>query len=124
MAEDPIPADVQDFIIKNIDSVAYLEALLLLRADAAAAWAAPAVAARLYIAEAEAAAILSRLADVGFAVSDAGTYRYARDTPGDDMVRRLAEIYARNLIPVTNLIHSRSRHIRAFASAFKLRKDT
>jgi hypothetical protein len=40
------------------------------------------------------------------------------------IVERLAVLYARYLIPVTNIIHSSPRTIRAFADAFKLRKDT
>jgi hypothetical protein len=39
------------------------------------------------------------------------------------MIARLADVYARHLIPVTNLIHSKPRRIREFADAFKLRKD-
>jgi hypothetical protein len=124
MAEDPIPADVHEFIVTNIDSIAYLEALLLLRADRAMAWTAAAVAARLYIPEAEAGSILSRLADNRFAASERGAFRYDCDADGDLMVGRLSEIYSRHLIPVTNLIHSRPGRIRAFASAFKLRKDS
>lgn len=39
------------------------------------------------------------------------------------MVDRLAETYARSLVPVTRLIHERDIAIRKFADAFKLRKD-
>ncbi len=123
MAEDPIPADVREFIIKNIDSIAYLEALLLLRADRAIAWTAASVAARLYIAEAEATAILARLMGEGFAIGDDRGFRYAGEPAAEGMITQLADLYSRHLIPVTNLIHSRPGRIRAFASAFKLRKD-
>lgn len=124
MAEDPIPADVHEFIVKNIDSIAYLEALFLLRANDGIAWTAPAVAARLYIGEAEAAGLLARLSEDGFAVVEDGRFRYGCTPAVADMVSRLAEIYSRHLIPVTNIIHSRPGRIRAFASAFKLRKDS
>ena len=43
MADDPIPADLRDFILRYIDSVAHLEALLLLRANPETAWQAAAV---------------------------------------------------------------------------------
>lgn len=123
MAEDPIPADVREFIVSNIDSIAYLEALLLLRADRAVSWTAPSVAARLYINETEAETLLSRLSGAGFAALQDGRFHYECDVAVDDIVGRLAGLYSRHLIPVTNLIHSRSGRIQAFASAFKLRKD-
>jgi hypothetical protein len=39
------------------------------------------------------------------------------------MVDRLADAYARHLIPVTNLIHGKPRRLREFSDAFKIRKD-
>jgi hypothetical protein len=39
------------------------------------------------------------------------------------MIDRLAESYAKQLIPITNLIHGKPRRIRQFADAFKFRKD-
>ena len=40
------------------------------------------------------------------------------------MLERLAEIYAKHLVPVTNLIHSKPKpRIQEFADAFRLRKD-
>lgn len=123
MAEDPIPADVRDFIIKNIDSIAYLEALLLLRTERGSAWSAQTVASRLYISEAEATDILARLSADGFAGLVEQGVQFQADTQAEEMIARLALLYARHLIPVTNLIHSRPGRIRAFASAFRLRKD-
>lgn len=123
MAEDPIPADVREFIVGNIDSIAYLEALLLLRVDMGVKWTAQSVAARLYVDEVDAGAILARLAAEGFAVCEGPSFRYECTPEVDLVVQRLAQSYASHLIPVTNLIHSRSGAIQAFASAFKLRKD-
>ena len=39
------------------------------------------------------------------------------------MIDRLADSYAKQLIPITNMIHSKPRRIRQFADAFKFRKD-
>jgi hypothetical protein len=39
------------------------------------------------------------------------------------MVDRLADAYAKHLIPVTNMIHAKPRRIREFADAFRFRKD-
>jgi hypothetical protein len=38
MNDESIPADLRDFILRYIDSVAHLEALLLLRANAETSW--------------------------------------------------------------------------------------
>jgi len=124
MAEDPIPADVREFIEKNIDTIACLEALLLLRANVECSWTSAAVAGRLYIGETDADAILHRLTTAGFAEKAEGSFRYTAEPALDAMAGRLTDLYSRHLIPITNLIHSRSGRIRAFASAFKLRKDS
>ena len=47
MADDAIPDGVRDFVLRHIDSVAQLEALLLLRANSNENWDVPRAAARL-----------------------------------------------------------------------------
>lgn len=124
MPDDPIPDDVRNFILKHIDSIAHLEALLLLRRETAAGWTAPGAAKHLYIKENEAAELLARLAADGFLAASDGVYGYAGGSEEQRRVTsRLADIYARHLVPVTNLIHSKPRRIREFAAAFKLTKD-
>jgi hypothetical protein len=123
MAGDEIPAALRDFIEKNIDTVAELEALLLLRSNADEAWDTKLLARRLYVAEAEAAAILVRMVDLGFASGVGDAYRYAHGSPQAETIDRLAEAYARQLIPITKLIHAKPRGIRAFADAFKWKRD-
>jgi hypothetical protein len=123
VAEDGIPAELRDFIARHIDSVGQLEALLLLRDNAERGWSASELAARLYVAEAEAAAILAHLAVQGFVTVKGETVQYDRQARQAGMVDRLAETYARQLIPITNLIHAKPRGIRAFADAFKLKRD-
>jgi len=44
MTDDPIPDDVKTFLLRYIDSIAQLEALLLLRANAELAWSADTLA--------------------------------------------------------------------------------
>jgi hypothetical protein len=124
MADDPIPEDVRDFIIRHIDSIAQLEALLLLRASPAERWSSEAISARLYVDETQAAAIITRLNADGFLTGDGITFHYAASgTSVDATVAKLAAFYSKHLIPVTNLIHGKPSRIREFASAFKLRKD-
>jgi hypothetical protein len=124
MPDDPIPAELRDFILKFIDSVAHLEALLLLRANPQTAWEAPAVAARLYTSTDQAGEVLAQLCSERLLVCENNRYRYEGQAPEHlAMIDRLAESYAKHLIPITNLIHSKPRRIREFADAFKFRKD-
>ena len=123
MAEDGIPAELRDFIINSIDTVGQIEALLLLRADPDKAWDVSQLANRLYVNEAEAVAIVAHLVDQGFATAAEGSYRYDRGGKQTPVIDQLAEAYTRQLIPITNLIHGKPRGIRAFADAFKIKRD-
>lgn len=128
MSADPIPEDVKKFILFKIDSIAQMEALLLLRENAQEKWDTATVARRLYISEQETADVLAQLWSQGFLAVNSGApplYQYSPTSPElGQMVDRMAEVYARHLVPVTNLIHSKPRtRIQEFADAFKLRKD-
>jgi hypothetical protein len=51
------------------------------------------------------------------------SYRYNPAGDQASIIDQLAEAYARQLIPITNLIHAKTRGIRAFADAFKIKRD-
>jgi hypothetical protein len=124
MADEPVPGEVRDFILRHIDSVAQLEALLLLRANPGERWDVARTAQRLYTNEQDIAGVLTQLCHDGLLSVSEGVYRY--DCATDElreMVDRLAATYAQQLIAVTNIIHAKPRRIRQFADAFKLRKD-
>lgn len=123
MVNDLIPDDVRNFICNHIDSVAQLEALLLLRANSNQNWDAARAAARLYAGEAEISQVLARLCADGLLSCKDDVYRYECSPETQAAVDRLADAYNRYLIPVTNVIHTKSRRIREFANAFKFRKD-
>ncbi|MCK6450937.1 MAG: hypothetical protein L6R19_08800 [Alphaproteobacteria bacterium] len=124
MAETIIPDDLRDFVLRHIDSVAQLEALLLLRSNAGRSWDVPQMAKRLYIDEQAASEALTRLSADGLVSHKGGQFRYEGQAEElRRMVDRLADAYARHLIPVTNLIHGKPRRIREFADAFKFRRD-
>jgi hypothetical protein len=128
MPDDPIPDDVKAFLLRYIDSIAQLEALLLLRANAELAWSADMLAKRLYIPVLETAEILARLCADGFLTARGGEpllYQYhCTSREQAHIVDHVAELYARYLIPVTHLIHAKPRtRVQAFADAFRLRKD-
>jgi len=124
MADDIIPGDLRDFILRYVDSIGQLEALLLLRTHANEEWDIKRTAARLYSSEAEVAESLGRLCADGLLGCNEDRYRYAPQSSDlQSMVDRLATAYAKHLIPVTNMIHAKPRRIREFAEAFKFRRD-
>lgn len=128
MSDEVIPQDVQQFILQNIDSIAQLEGLLLLRNDSSVEWNAAVLSHRLYISEAETSQLLAQLEARDILSSSGGkrpAYRYAPKSPDlDEMIGRLAELYARYLVPVTNIVHSKPKsRIQEFSDAFWLRKD-
>lgn len=119
-----LPNEIQRFIAKNIDSVGQLEALLLLRAEPRP-WSRLDCARRLYTGVAETTAMLDALCRAGLLVCEGDLYRY--DCKTEELrhkVDDLAQVYARQLIAVTNLIHAKARRMRAFADAFRFRKDS
>jgi hypothetical protein len=123
VAEESVAADLRTFIARYIDSVAELEALLLLRNNPARKWTLAEIAQRLYTSETETNVALLRLCSDGMAACHDDLYQYGCSPALAQMVDRLAEAYRHQLIPITNLIHSKPRRIREFADAFKLKKD-
>lgn len=126
----PIPEDIRRFVLTSIPSVPHLEALLLLRADPDLAWTSASLAARLYVSDKAAHALLVDLCESGMGAARPGAggaidYRFA---PGSAQLHatidQLAELYARHLLDITHLIHSKlDRKAQQFANAFKWRKD-
>ncbi|WP_229463939.1 hypothetical protein [Massilia sp. 9I] len=118
------------FVLTSVPSVPFLEALLLLRANAGQQWSGEMLASRLYTSERTAQGLLDELCRSGMAAPcpppHQHCYCYA---PASAVLREridgLAELYARHLVDVTNLIHSTlDRKAQQFADAFRLRKDT
>jgi DNA-binding IclR family transcriptional regulator len=119
-----IPDELKRFILTSVPSVPYLEAMLLLRGEAQAAWDASMLAKRLYVTQARSAALLQQLAEAGFVVADAQGWRWQPSPEAAQRVDQLAAAYSDNLLGVTELIHSREdRRARQFADAFRLRKE-
>lgn len=122
-----MPAETQRFILLAVPSVPYLEALLLLRGAPQLSWDAKQVARRLYLSEKAAQGLLDQLYAAG-AVTAGGaapeSFCYAPQTEHMRlMIDGLADIYSRNLIGVSNLIHSKTNmKARQFADAFVFRK--
>jgi hypothetical protein len=130
MEKAPIPEDLRRFVLTSIPSVPFLEALLLLRANPARQWHSEMLAQRLYVRERTAHALLEDLCRAGMVGPCADTpqacYQYQPSSePLRERIDALADLYARQLVEVTLLIHSTlDRKAQQFADAFKLRKDS
>lgn len=128
MDRDDIPDDVSRFILLAVPSVPYLEAMLLMRRECERPWGSRQLSARIYVNEKVAQSIMKGLHEqgiLGVTDQDHQLYEFCPASPElADMIGRLADIYAKNLIGVTNLIHSStSKKARQFADAFIWRKD-
>jgi hypothetical protein len=124
MPDQALPAELRDFLATHIDSIAELEALLLVRERRETVWDVHSLAKRLYVEEQQAQEVLSHLGAHGFVERDADGFRYAPASEDlDRLAGLLAEYYRHHLIPVTQLVHAKTRRIRQFADAFKLKKD-
>jgi hypothetical protein len=126
MTPDDIPDDLRRFILTSVPSVPYLEAILLLQRERGTGWTAPVLARRLYLPEPRAVELLGNLHAAGIvARSDTQeSYTYEPAAGLAAMIERLAQLYAANLVAVTDLIHSGvDRRAYQFADAFRLRKD-
>jgi len=123
MAAHYVPGEVRDFILKHIASVAQIEALLLIWSNPEERWGLPEIAARIYASETETAKALEGLSVDGLVVCTDGIFRLSASTENNDMIRRLQGAYARYLIPVTDIIHGRSRNAPSAAETFQSQKD-
>ncbi len=105
-------------------SVPHLEALLLLR-ERAAGWTVEELASRLYVSAAAASRLVADLGQAGLAREVEGQAVFE---PAHEAMRAqvdaLSGVYARNVVAVSQLIHSTTdRKAFHFADAFRLRKE-
>ena len=123
-----IPAEVEQFVVNRIESVAHLEALLLMRRESEKMWTDLELAKRLYIDTGQAQSILSHLCVDGFIVAKSAKpvgYQY-RPTSQElaKLVDLTADAYSKYLVPVTNLVHSNAKsRVQKFADAFRLKRE-
>ena len=109
MPEPYVPDEVREFIIKHIATVPQIEALLLIWSSPEKRWSLRQVAARIYTSDAEAARALDGLCAGGLLVRREGNFTLDSSAENVEMIRKLKEVYARYLIPVTDVIHGKSR---------------
>ena len=104
--------------------------MLLLHQAPDQVWDENSIAKRLYVNNDEAAVMLQKIATAGICKSDtqdlSGFIYAPKSTELGNLIDQLAAYYPRNLIEVTNMIHSRANtnsRVQQFADAFKLFKD-
>lgn len=112
MKRPTIPEDVRQFVLTSVPSVPFLEALLLMRRHASEHWGAADLAQALYMSETAAVTLLGQLREAelvkleNFASGEAERARYAPPPVLADLIDRLADGYATNLIGISTLIHA------------------
>jgi hypothetical protein len=125
MTESELPLTVRAFVHQYVDSIPELEALLLTAAEPGVAWLEEPLARRLYIEVRLASHVLETLERRGFLAKRESGYHFAPRSPElDAAVRSLMDAYRRFLIPITSIVHSKTRPaFRDFSDAFRLRED-
>ena len=124
---DPLPTEVRQFIAQQIESVAQLEALLLLRRDPQKGWSSDELSRQLYLSDNMCQSMLDDLERRRYVARDADgkTFRYAAANPQNDaLLGLLAGLYAERRVAVISEIYSNPlTKVKTFADAFRLRKD-
>jgi len=127
--DDRIPSEKVDrFIVDEIDSVPHLEALLLLWRGAPRQYSAAEIADQLYVSVGQGGAIgedLHRRGLIAREHNSAAVFFYdMQNESHNELLEALDATYRRELIRISGIIHSKpSPGVRAFANAFRFRKD-
>ncbi len=125
MTAEPIPDDVRRYILTAIPSVPYLEAVLQFQRHPDTCQSADDIAKALYVSAHTAGELLDAMTATGILKADGNAFRYAPDAALAETLARLAQVYTRNLIGVTELIHDTTqRSAQRFAEAFRLKRRT
>ena len=122
----PNRSDVDDFVTQEIESVPHLEALLLVWNSRPRAWSAGDLAKELYLSDDQVDPILRDLEQRQLLVMepDSHAYSYNAAHPKGEVIALLDRIYRREIVRISTMIHSKpSASVRAFARAFRLKKD-
>jgi hypothetical protein len=127
MGEQAIQDELRRFLLTSALTVPHVEAILLLRGDASTTWDARRLGMRLYVSEKRAGELLAELCEKGVVapVEAPPGYRYDPSTPElAALLDVLADTYARQLVDVTELIHTAADPAaRQFAAAFRFRRE-
>lgn len=120
--------EVLQFILERLETVPHLEAALLIWQNQSVEWTADLLASRIYVSSARGRSILEDLARQGMLRKrepDGEVFMYDPAWDAErGMLPRIADLYRRQLVRVTKLIHSKgSSSVREFARAFQIKKE-
>lgn len=121
---EQIPPELKQFIVQHVESLAQLEALLLMHREALRDWDCGELARALYITDDMCQGIAAGLERRRFATrTEAGRYRYAGgDSQLDALLVELAALYRDRRVAVITEIYSKPiTNVQTFADAFRLR---
>ncbi|HTX42604.1 MAG TPA: hypothetical protein VMD25_12290 [Acidobacteriaceae bacterium] len=120
--------DVDEFILRNIDSVPHLEALVLLWNSRPVGWTIEDLASRLYVPLDQVAHLLRDLVRMQLATeSQTIPPRFSylpKSEEQNDLLWSLDAAYRKDLVRISTLIHSKAASgVREFARAFRLKQE-
>lgn len=124
MGENSIRRAVDEFILHEIDTVPHLEALLLLWNSRPKAWSYDTMASSLYLPLDLTRQVIADLERRGFVIlTDDPCFQY-RSSDRDQLVQQVDQTYRREVVRISNMIHSKpAASLREFARAFRLKRD-
>ena len=126
MASRAIPSEVEQFLLAAIDTVPHLEALLLIFQSPDTVWTVEDLAARIYVDNPQAAAVLDDLTRrklIARVEQSPPKYQFLATSPAQtELLHKVAQAYRTQLVQVARFIHSKpSASVRDFARAFRLK---
>lgn len=122
--ENPRRVEVDHLILDEIDSVPHIEALLILWNNRPRTCAVEELAGLLFLPQDRTRQILEDLQQRALIVSGETGSSYNSAYPRDHLMADVDRIWRRELVRVSNMIHSKaSPAVREFARAFRFKKD-
>lgn len=122
-----LPPEIRQFIAQQIDSLAQLEALLLLRRESQRFWSASELSRTLYLSDEMCRGMFEDLERRKFVCRDPESDRFRYDcsnVQADSLLAMLAELYLERRVAVISEIYSNPvAKVQTFADAFRMRKD-
>ena len=117
-----------EFLLKNIDSVPHLEALILFWNSRPVRWTCEEMTSRLYVPFERVGDVLCDLVRLQLVAESETTpprfSYYSRSKEQDDMMRQVDEAYRRDLVRISTMLHEKaSPAVRDFARAFRFKKE-
>lgn len=120
-----IPDDVKRFVDQCVTSVEGLELLLLVRRESGRSWTPEAAAATLHTSPTSSSIRFGELVAARVVSADDAGFRYSAPAGTDKVIGTLERFYGSHRARIIGMIFDKPPGpVRAFADAFRLRKDS